>query len=338
MKISSRTTTALVGLAATALLATGCASAAAEPGSDAASDAPVKLVVAVTASYGYTTLFQGLDLQPEGVEVEYITVTGGSQETNSAVASGQVDISDQGDIGPLTGAAAGSPIKAIACTYPNSSNIKYLVKADSGIDTFADLVGKKIALPVQSNHGLLLHRLLAKNDLEKDAVEWVNIFGPDATTALRTGEVDARSVNAPESVHDLETYPEVKEIDGIAGTVSNRYCLQSAQATVTAKSAAIATFLEAAASAVLWAKANPAEAAAVAQKAASGYSIETLTATYELSGDGYQLFDDAFFSEAQAFADELRDVEFLDREVDVHDVFITDFTDAIDAATAADPR
>lgn len=338
MNIRTKTIAFLAGAAATALLASGCAGGAARSAADAASDAPTKLVVAVTPLYGYTTLFQALDIQPDGVEVEYVTVTGGSQDTNTAVESGQVDISDQGDIGPLTGNAAGSNIRAIACTHPNGSNIKYLVAKDSGIDSFEDLVGKKIALPVQSNHGLLLHRLLAKHGLEKDAVEWVNVFGPDATTALRTGEIDARSANAPESVHNLEDYPELKEIDGIAGTVSNRYCLQSAQATVDAKSEVIASFLAEAAAAVLWAKESPDEAAAITQKVTTGYSVETLTTTYELSGNGYEVFDEAFFAEAQAFADELRSVEFLDRDVDVRDVFITDFTDVIAAATAADPR
>jgi ABC-type nitrate/sulfonate/bicarbonate transport system substrate-binding protein len=338
MKTTTRSAVLLAGIAATTLLA-GCATPAAGQGSSSdGADAPVKLVVAVTTLYGYTPLFQALDLQPEGVEVEYVTTTGGTQDTNSAVESGQIDISDQGDIGPLTGNAAGSNIKAIACTYPNSDNIKYLVGKDSGIDSFTDLVGKKIALPVTSNHGLLLHRLLDKNGLEKDAVEWVNIFGPDATTALRTGEIDARSVNAPESLHNLEAYPELKEIDGIAGTVSNRYCLQSAQATVDAKSDAVSTFLSAAASAVLWAKENPAEAAAITQAVTTGYSVDTLTETYELSGNGYQVLDEAFFDEAQAFTDVLRAVEFLDREVDARDVYITDFNDVIDGATASDPR
>ncbi|WP_434740566.1 ABC transporter substrate-binding protein [Micromonospora sp. SH-82] len=315
----------LAAALATVLAVTGCGGGG---GGDAASaDGTVSLTLVTTDLYGYTPLFEARDLQVPGVKITYREFAN-SAELNSAIEAGQVDISDTGDIGPITAAASGSRQKVIGCTRPNDQNIKYIVRRDSGITSFADLVGKRVGMPIRSNHGLLYERLLKKNNLTETQVKAVNIFGADGVNALVKGDIEAYSANAPGSPDILERYPDLVEIDGIAGTVNNLYCLRVSPQAYEQKHAALRSFFQAAAELGLWASQHPDEAAQVV-KPHVDYSLTTLSTTYRISGAGYQPIDDTFLVKQQEFADELLDVEFIEKPVDVKQIFVGDFNDVL---------
>ncbi|NUL48586.1 ABC transporter substrate-binding protein [Cellulosimicrobium funkei] len=281
------------------------------------------LVVNTTQGFGYTSLLKAENIQVDGVAVEYITST---EEVDPAIASGSVHLDDTGDIGPITARGSGGKNVAVACTQPNTELNHYLVKKDSGIDSFEDLVGKKVALHVQSNHGLLYERLLNENSLTEDDVEVVDISGPEALNALLTDQVDAYSALAPAALDHLKKHPDLVSIEGIEGNINNRYCLYTNENTLESHQEALRAYLGAVQETALWAAENPEEAAqTVVDAGETEYDVGTLAQTFAASGAGYQPFDESFYAEQQQFAAELVDVGFLDEEVDVHEVFVDDF-------------
>jgi sulfonate transport system substrate-binding protein len=304
---------------------TGCGGN--DSGADATAGGNVEITLVTTDLYGYTPLFEAKNLQVPGVTVTYREFAS-STELNSALEAGLVDIADTGDIGPITAAASGSRQKVIGCTYPNDQNIKYIVRRDSGINSFTDLKGKRVGMPIQSNHGLLYERLLKKHNLTKDDVKAVNIFGADGVNALINGDIDAYSANAPGSPDILERYPDTKEIDGIAGVVNNLYCLRVSPKAYAEKHEALRKLFAAAAEVGRWAAQQPDEAAQLV-KPYVDYSIATLSTTYAMSGAGYQPIDEAFLENQQAFADELLAVKFIDKPVNVREIFVGDFNDVL---------
>ncbi|MGW0507409.1 ABC transporter substrate-binding protein [Micromonospora sp. NPDC003241] len=322
----SRRAPLLAAVLTVAVALTGCGGG----GGAANADGTVSLTLVTTDLYGYTPLFEAKDLQVPGVQITYREFAN-SVELNSAIEAGQIDISDTGDIGPITAAASGSRQKVIGCTKPNDQNIKYIVRRDSGVTSFADLVGKRVGMPIRSNHGLLYERLLKKNNLTDNDVKAVNIFGADGVNALVKGDIEAYSANAPGSPDILERYPELVEIDGIAGTVNNLYCLRVSPQAYEQKHAALRAFFQAAAELGLWASQHPDEAAQVV-KPHVDYSLATLSTTFRISGAGYQPIDDAFLLRQQEFADELLTVKFIEKPVDVKQVFVGDFNDVLPAA------
>lgn len=291
---------------------------------------PVLLRVNITTGYGYTPLLKALDVQAPGVRVEYINSATGGVDADAAVAAGRLDISDVGDVTPVFNTSAGGTNVIVACTYPNPDNIKFLVRKDSGIEKVSDLKGKKIGMYIQSNHGLLYQRLLARNGWSASDVQAINISGPDATSALRTKRIDVRSVNVPDAYNVVETFPEIKILEGSSeGVVSGRYCLQTGVRTLREKKEAIAAYLKAAQAAVQWAIANPDEAGRRIQTVSTGYSPKALADTIRISGKGFQPFDAAFYKEVQDFAEELKSIGFVKNSVNVRQIFLADFNDAV---------
>ncbi|MEU8265102.1 ABC transporter substrate-binding protein [Micromonospora sp. NPDC048999] len=321
MPISTRR----IALAATAaaLALAGCA------GGNASADGggTVEITLVTTDLYGYTPLFEAKNLQVPGVEITYRKFAN-SAELNSAMEAGQVDISDTGDIGPITAAASGSRQKVIGCTQPNNQNIKYVVRRDSGISSFADLAGKRVGMPIRSNHGLLYQRLLKKNNLTDKDVKAVDLLGADGINALLKGDIAAYSVNSPSAPDILERHPDLVEIDGIAGVVNNLYCLRVSPQAYEKKHEALRAIFKSASALGLWASQHPDEAAE-AVKPRSDYSLTTLSTTFTISGAGYQPIDDAFLTKQQAFADELQRIKFIERPVDVRKIFLSDFNDVL---------
>lgn len=281
------------------------------------------LVVNTTQGFGYTSLLKALNVQAEGVDIEYIT---SSEEVDPAIAAGSVHLDDTGDIGPITARGSGGQNVAIACTKPNNQLNHYLVKSDSGIESFGDLVGARVALHQQSNHGLLFERLKNEHEVEDGAIEAVDITGSDSLTALLNDQVDAYSVLAPAALDHLKKHPDLRSLEGITDRINNRYCLYTSEKTLETHHDELEAYLTAVQETALWAAENPEEAAqAVVDAGETQYDVETVAATFEASGPGYQAIDDTFYEEYEPFVEELITAGFLDEPVDVRTVFVDDF-------------
>ena len=169
---------------------------------------PEKLTVAGGESGGFylefATLLAGL-LQREGVaETAEPLVTGGSLENIRRVMSGEatfaVALADTAALpapgpaaaGTQTTAAptpAGTSLVALGKVYENY--VHCIVRADSGIGTFADLAGKVVGVgEAGSGTSLTAPRIIASAVLEP-APQQVNLGLNQGLSALRGGSIDA---------------------------------------------------------------------------------------------------------------------------------------------------
>ena len=124
------------------------------------------------------------------VKVNFIPMAGAGPAINEALASGDLDIAEYGDVPLVNGQANGIDTRLI--TFAGLDNAGSLVSAP-GTDykSAADLKGKTIA----TQRGAFMHRVLT-NILEAEGltindIEFVNATMQDSVVMLETGNVDA---------------------------------------------------------------------------------------------------------------------------------------------------
>lgn len=93
-------------------------------------------------------------------------------------------------------AADGVPVKIVYLGHRDGSAI--VVGVDSPIKQFADLKGKRVAIPSRfSNQNLLMHRMLARNGMKPGDIDLAEVPPPDHPAALAARAVDAYIVGEP---------------------------------------------------------------------------------------------------------------------------------------------
>lgn len=127
--------------------------------------------------------------QPEGVNVQWV-FSRGSNNSLEFINSGATQFAVTAAISALVSRANGQPIQAIY-NYLWSETSALVVRADSPIQSPADLKGKKIAATKGTNPYFFLLRSLEANGLTTSDVEIVHLQHPDGRTALEQGRVDA---------------------------------------------------------------------------------------------------------------------------------------------------
>jgi sulfonate transport system substrate-binding protein len=92
---------------------------------------------------------------------------------------------------------AGSPIVFNAFDVYSPRSTAIIVKKSSGINSVADLAGRKVAINRSGLGEFLLIAALEKNHIDRDKVEFVYLNPPDAAPAFAQGKVDAWSMWSP---------------------------------------------------------------------------------------------------------------------------------------------
>jgi sulfonate transport system substrate-binding protein len=313
----------LLGVAAVS----GVALMSAHTGPASAEDTVLK--VGVPQAFGYFAALWQHNVQVPGVTIEYKYFPN-STDLNDAILSGSVDLEDQGEIGPIQMAANGAKNKVVACTASNGRNTNLVVRPDVQAETFADLRGKRIAYAQNNNHKLFVVHLLKKYGMKDGDINSTDIQGAEAVSAFVTGRVDATSQNSPTAAQILEKVPGSRVIEtGDKNGISNLYCVLATPNAIDKKAAAVRAFLKEYEKTIAWAKANPDDyAALVAPKlGVSDYAIKTALSN---NSGGLAIIDAAFLKQKQAYADELFDSGIIRKKLDVGDLFIGTFNDAIE--------
>ena len=288
----------------------------------------VVLKVGVPQAFGYFAALWQKDVQLPGVKVEY-KYFANSADLNDAILAGAVDIEDQGEIGPIQMAANGSKNKVVACTGSNGHNTNLIVRPEVQAKSFADLKGKRIAYAQNNNHKLFVVHLQKAHDLKDEDFTSVNIFGAEAVSAFVTGQVDATSQNSPTAAQILEKVPGSYVLArGDQYDISNLYCIFATPGAVETKAEAIRAFIREYEKTIKWAKANPDEyVKLVAPKL--GVSENAVRTALNNNSGGLAVIDDTFLAQKQAYADEIFDTGIIRKRLDVRDLFLKDFNDAI---------
>lgn len=113
-------------------------------------------------------------------------------EMLEAFTAEQLDVGLMGLQPGISGVANQAGISTVASFCDAPSGIGIYVLKDSGIDSIADLKGKKVGTTIGSNaYSLLLKALADENLSVENDIEFVNIDFTASTAALESGEIDA---------------------------------------------------------------------------------------------------------------------------------------------------
>lgn len=331
-RTSLRAALAAASALAVAALAVGCGSASSAGSSNPAAKLnpkdPITLKVAVPQAFGYFATMWQRNVQVPGVKIEYKYFTD-SNAMNDAISAGAVDLSDQGEIGPIEFAAEGSQNKVVACTGSNGKNTNLIVRPNVKATNFGQLKGMKIAYAQNNNHELFILHLLKAYHMQPSDIQSVNVVGAAAVSAFESGAVAATSQNSPTAAQLLESVPGSRVIAvGSDYGITNLYCVLATPNAVNNKAPAVAAFISAYEKTIEWAKAHPAEDARLVAKPL-GVSVQAARTALDNNSPGLQLIDNAFLNHEQEFANEVYNAKIVTTKLNVRNLFITKFNSAI---------
>jgi len=239
---------------------TASTDASAEPSQDGsqepspgASEEPSQEPVALTVGLGFipSVQFAPFYLADQagyyadaGVDVEFQNKI--DPDLITLVGQGSIDVGLADGTSVIPAVSQGIPIKYVATVYGRFPSIVF-AKASSGIDTAADLEGKKLGIPGRfGSSWIMLQALLDSADLTPDDLEIVEYpdFGQGA--AVAAGAVDAATGFANNEPVQLELTGEqvnVLRVDDIVPLPGNGLIVGTS--TLETKSDAIAGFIAA---------------------------------------------------------------------------------------------
>jgi taurine transport system substrate-binding protein len=173
----------------------------------------LRLIVVVTAAiWSHVALAQSPTLrigyQTGDINVQLMWVTGTGQFEKArldvklvpfpagpamlpALAAQEIDIAWMGEFPVVTGYANGMSIEILMLERLNTTNVRLVASQASGINTLADLKGKKIAVSIGSTSHHQVVKALAQAKLKQQDVTLVNLQPGNMPAAFVAGQVDA---------------------------------------------------------------------------------------------------------------------------------------------------
>ncbi|MFC9620701.1 NrtA/SsuA/CpmA family ABC transporter substrate-binding protein [Streptomyces sp. NPDC056930] len=206
----SRTTLAPALLTVTALLAlTACGTSEADSGSGGSgAEGTVVIRIPDPGNSGVLALGKkdgSLDkaLAKAGAKVRWTGSAGPFAPAAQAMNADQLDIATGSITSGITSLAQRPGFKFFTAVDPDAAGEGILVKNGSGIESVADLVGRKVAVNQGGTGEYLLLKALAKAGIPADKVKRVYLR-PDQTAAVfNAGKVDAWAVWATYAVAEI---------------------------------------------------------------------------------------------------------------------------------------
>jgi taurine transport system substrate-binding protein len=132
----------------------------------------------------------------DGVTVEYVGITAGPQIL-TAMASEEMDICNIGSSPMIVGFAKGLPISMIYIHKIIKESEALCVKPDSGIETMADLKGKRIGCPFNTTVHFALLAGMKKAGLGPSDATLINLKPDSIAAAWDSGSIDAAYIWYP---------------------------------------------------------------------------------------------------------------------------------------------
>jgi len=202
-------------LCAAFLLSNGCTDTA--PG-EAGLD---KLRIGYHQNFGGSSaVFLGVEkgyFRDEGIDAELVGFNSGPPSV-AALAAGDIDVTFIGH-GAFSLILEGQAEIIAVESLSNAEEI--LARADSGIRTPSDLVGKRLATPFGTSGENFLDVVLALNGIDRSEIEVVNMDVAGAVSALSHRYVDAVSIWAPYT-NEIRTMLSDSEVVSLANCMDFR--------------------------------------------------------------------------------------------------------------------
>ncbi|QRE77499.1 ABC transporter substrate-binding protein [Methylobacterium aquaticum] len=250
-----------------------------------------------------------------------------------ALNAGAIDTGIAGDAPFTFAAAAGVPIKAIFAVRQNQAGLAVLVRPDSGVRSFADLKGKRIA----TGRGSIGHMLVLA---QAERAGWgkgdltLSFLPPaDAQMALTSGAVEAWATWEPYT-SQLETSGRARIVADGRGLTPGLTFQVARDAAIAEKRAALEDFVRRLARARVWGTANP-EAFARRWSALVGLPEAVPLACFRRADIRPVPIDASVIADEQRVADLYHRAGLIPRPLAAPGVFDASFNAATRAGAAA---
>jgi sulfonate transport system substrate-binding protein len=175
--------------------------------------------------------------------------------------AGSIDIGETGEAPPVFAAAGNIKFSIVATSDEVPQGEAVLVKEGSGIQTFADLKGRTVALNKGSNVHWLLVKLLQANNMTLQDITVKYLKPAEGRPAFDSGQVDAWVIWDP--YFALAEGPGVKILADATGLAGNREYILAAPGAVADKPDQVRDLLTKLDATTDWGIANPDERARV---------------------------------------------------------------------------
>jgi len=188
-----------------------------------------------------------------GLDVTVVNFTSGKQALEATLGGG-ADITTTAE-SPVTAAAmAKQPIAFLA--RMEYSDLKTLVSTTSGINTLADLKGKRIGMTVGTGSEVYTMALLKRAGLTKNDVSIVNLRPQDMTAGLSANGIDIMNTWEPNVANAKKALgSKVKQLD-TKGVYAETFNIVTTQNYLQSNRDAIHKFIKAMLEAEQWMKTN----------------------------------------------------------------------------------
>ena len=217
---------------------------------------PISGVTIVAQSKGY--------FKKHGLEIAVSNFTSGKQCLNTVVGGG-ADIATTAESPTTAAAMAKQPIAFLA--RMEYSDDETVVSVKSGIKTWADLKGKKIAYTAGTGSEIYTMTLLKKAGLTPKDVTLINLRPQDMLPALAAGSIDAMDTWEPHISNALKVLGDKAKSLDTKGVYSETFNIVVMKPYLKKHEKLMEKFLAAMIDAETWMKAHPNEAIATVAKA-----------------------------------------------------------------------
>lgn len=222
--------------------------------------------------------------EKEGLDVTVVNFTSGKQALEATIGGG-ADFATTAEA-PITAAAmAKQPIALLA--RMEYSDLKTLVSATSGVNTLADIKGKRLGMTVGTGSEVYTMALLKRAGLTKKDVTIVSLRPQDMAAGISADGIDVMNTWEPHVANTKKALGQkVKQID-TKGIYAETFNLVTTQSYLNAHGEIARKFAKAMLEAEKWMKANRGEA------------ITTVAATVGMNRDELAaIWDDYVFNVA----------------------------------------
>jgi sulfonate transport system substrate-binding protein len=246
-------------LAAVAALSLGAAQGADEP-LPTEVPAGVKIVLADDANNVASLLRLSGERDKLAAEVSFANFSSGPLRLE-AIRAGAAQVGAVGDVPPILAHFSDADVVIVGAVVTSGTGNLITTAPNSGIETVADLKGKKVGVNVGTAQQAILLRNLKAAGLAINDIEPVNLGLAEFADALRANQIDAAVLKQPDRARYLASVAgqgDAKEIPNAPGTATNLKYLYASKAALAdpAQAAAIRDLVAHWARAHVWKNSN----------------------------------------------------------------------------------
>ena len=255
--------------------------------------------------------------------VDYSLFPTGGGGFMEAVPSGSVDVALMADTPPIFGQVAGVETKVVGVqtsVVEGASTVQVFAAKDSGIESAADLEGKKVALTEGTILQYTVLKALEEEGLSMKDITPVNLPPADAVTAFQGGDVDAVAALGPQ-LAQLTAAGDTVVADGVGATTGYQYAVATSAALADEQKADdISDFLQRVGRAQAWAADNQ-DAWTETYAEVTGLPVDIARILVERESYQWLPIDDDVIAAQQEQADAYTDLGLIQTELDVTQEF-----------------